>query len=155
MNEKPFFRVRVVHSQIHEVEVRAIDSLDAEKIARGSSTLDLSYGLKGHNVDAVTIEQIGEPWVYGWSGDSRTNVYHGRPDQYQNTKDLLVFNAPYGRAFSAEDVLLLIDRTQTFVGKVSKSWNGAGCGTLSIRLEEPFGKLTDEQVDYLMAPRPT
>ena len=104
-------------------------------------------------IEVETFRQLGEPWVYGWSGDSPENFYLGRPDGYLSTDALLVFTRALGNRFTQEDVQLLLNRVASVVGEVDGHWNGAGTSGLSIQLKKPFGKLTAEQVATIMAPR--
>jgi hypothetical protein len=161
------FEVNVIREFSYTVEVEATSWFEAERAARKASVprgRDMLLGplaergrdivledLPVRSVDAV--QQLGEPWLYGWSGDSPENSYLGRPDHYMNTDDLLVFQTAYGHRFTEEDVTLLLSRVSAEVGEVQSFWNGTGCNTFSVRLKTPFGKLSDEQVRKLMGPR--
>jgi hypothetical protein len=97
------------------------------------------------DVEATVQRQIRGPWVYGFVG--------GNPDGYPSSPNLLVFAAPHGVRFTADDVATLKERTALAVGAVDRHWNGEGCDTLSIRTQKPFGTLTPGQRSRLLAPR--
>ena len=146
-------RVRIRQTMTYEVEVEANDARIAEEAAGAAPAPD------AHTVTEVTetnvLEQLGEPWVYGWSGEDTSNTYLGRPDQYLETEDLLVFRCPVGRVFTDSDVDTLRRRAEAVVGPVKEHWNGAGCGSLSIKMVDKFKKLDFSQVESLMARRQT
>ena len=94
------FNVRVTRAITYDVDVVAPTHYQAAGIAAEQPLPDRLRGEVGDMpvVEAHTLCQVGEPWVYGWSGDSQDNSYLGRPDGYMETKDLLVFEAPYRQA---------------------------------------------------------
>lgn len=151
------YRMQIVHKRtttVYDVEVEA----ECKELARTKS-----FACDRPRDDAWTediaiqsIRQLGEPWVYGWSGDSPTNASLGRPDGYQEKRpqELLIFERSPGNRFTAEEVELLKQRAEKAVGPVYGSWNGAGCTSLTIRMKEPYDRLTDEQLAALMAPLP-
>jgi hypothetical protein len=153
---KARFKVRVRRIVSYDVDVEADTSGEAE-YAAGEAQIPERFRMSiedlPQDIETRALCQVGEPWVYGWSGESPDNSYRGRPDGYMDTKDLLVFRAPFGRAFSEQDVALLRERAASHVGVVAEHWNGAGTSSLSVRLTAPFGQLSDEQVAAIMGPR--
>jgi hypothetical protein len=148
------YEVRVVKEIVYTTSVFAKRISDAEQIAAGGS--DVYHEHAKVHVSATALARTDEPWVLGWSGEDTEdtgNLYYGRPDGYGESDDLLVFQRAYGCLFSVSDVELLKTRAEC-VGEIAETWNGAGYNTLSIRFAKPIGKLTDEQVKALMAPRP-
>ena len=151
------FRVRVIRELRYEVEVQAETPSAAENAAcHAPIPPELNVATLGDLavMGCETILQVGEPWVYGWSGYDPENSYYGRPDGYVNSgNELLVFQAPRGRAFTKSNVDLLLGRIEVLVGPVQKHWNGAGCGGFSVQMKEPYANLTPAQIAGLMAPR--
>ncbi len=143
------YLVRVERLIAYDFEVEAPTRERARNVA---TTFDVPEKAD-IEVGSHVLRVLDGPWIYGWSGDSPDNSYLGRPDQYLETKDLLVFSTPLGRVFTKKDVALLRERAERVIGAVAEDWNGAGCKSLTIRMKAPFGKLTDEQVATIMAPR--
>jgi hypothetical protein len=143
------YKVRVRRKTIYDVEVSAETANQAAELAQAApAPVDPEL-----IIEADALCQEGEPWVYGWSGDDPDNAYHGRPDGYLDTKDLLVFQRAHGNRFSREDVEVFLSRATTAIGPVRAHWNGAGTSGLSIQLCKPFGSLSTDQVARIMAPR--
>jgi hypothetical protein len=138
----PKFKVRVTRSATYDVDVEADTHYEAERVAL-DAPVPAAWRKSVEDLDDIETRalcQVGEPWV---------SVI----DYYMDSKDLLVFSTPFGRAFSKEDVTLLLARVAAWVGPVSEHWNGERCSTFSVRLVTPFGKLTDAQETSLTAPR--
>ena len=150
------FRVRVTRELRYELEVQAETAYQARDVAtRAAIPGEVNARLEDLPVmDSHPLYQVGEPWVYGWSGFDPENSYYRRPDGYLDQANfLLVFKAPHGRAFTKSDVELLLGRIETLVGPVQKHWNGAGHDGLSVQMKEPYANLTEVQVAGLMAAR--
>ena len=151
------YRVTVTRSITYEVEVEAPAYYMAEKAAESVPPEDITPVpvTELPRVETRAVCQLGEPWVYGWSGEGSNNSYHGRPDSYLEVEDLLVFRRSFGNQFSKEDIALLQKRIEEVVGPVQDSWRAFldGASAVSFKLEKSFGVLTDVQVKALMAPR--
>ena len=74
------FRVRVIRKLRYEVEVQAETPSAAENAAcHAPIPPELNVATLGDLavMGCETILQVGEPWVYGWSGYDPENSYYG------------------------------------------------------------------------------
>lgn len=143
------YLVRVVKTLAYTCEAEAPDRSEAMKIA----IMKVNNGIAGvpdSDVDAGVIKQIDGPWVTGF------NEGLCDPDDYMNRgepRTLLVFQRAYGNAFTSDECAVLVARAQKVTGvSVASVWNGTGCSGFSVRMKDPFTKLTKEQVAELLAP---
>lgn len=108
-------------------------------------------GVAGEVTDARPLVQHGEPWVHSLSRKGWYDL-HGRTPGH----DVVVINRAYGHTFTEEDVTLLRDRLNAMGYKVAEHWNGARCGTVSIKCEgRPKGEdvMPPGNLVRLLAPR--
>lgn len=139
------WQVEVIERRRHTVIVEADSWTDADTAATNkvedghSSATRVDYDTRNH-------VQLGEPWAHscGWYD------LHG-------PGDVVVVDRSHGNFFTGNDIAILRARLADIGLPAVEHWNGEGCGTVSFRCRgrTSDAAFTKEQLDTLLAPRPT